>query len=870
MAKRGVSGAIMRAYGARDHEATVLATELLAPRFLRVRLHAPTLLQDPGIVIAPTAYVRFWFPDAEGKDIEHQRGYTLSEVDEAAGELSVDVVLHEPSGPASAWARQAQPGTTVQVTPLGSTRFDVPDEPPAGYLLVGDSASIPGINGILAVVPAEVPIEVYLEEHDEADRLIELVPHPRAAVHWIPRRGETSLAAAIEARDWSDWYAWMATESGTLKHLRARLRDEFGFPKSEVHAQAYWFYGRPFGSNRSKAVPEPGIVDAVEAPATSAAPEGGPRAVPARRGSWRSQAAGRLLAPLRPALILAGVLQALVTLVELAPFVLLVELARLLLAAAEPSRLWALGIWAVALMGAGVLLTSALMLWLHALDARFERDLRQRLLGKLARLPLGWFSSHGSGQVRQLVQDDTLALHYLVTHAVPDAVAAVVAPVAVLAYLFAVDWRIALLLFLPVLVYVVMMSAMLVQSGPRVAEASRWSERMNVEAGAYLEGQQVIRVFGGAAASRFRSRLGEYIRFLSDWQRPFTAQKTVMDLVTRPATFVLLITALGTLLIVTGAMAPVALLPFLLLGTGFGSRLLGIGYGLSGLRGGLLAARRVQNALEEDELTTPDAAAAAGAGTTPPGRVEFDRVGFAYRPGIAVIRDLTLTLEPGTVTALVGPSGSGKSTLAALLARFHDVGSGAIRIGGADVRELTADQLYARVGFVFQDAQLVHGTVRENIALAVPDAGTASIEAAARAAQIHERILRMPEGYDTVLGPDAALSGGERQRLTIARALLADTPVLVLDEATAFADPESEYLVQQALNRLTAGRTVLVIAHRLHTITGVDRIVVLENGAVAQAGTHDELLRAGGRYRSLWDAGGGSPAAEAAAIGETR
>lgn len=852
MAKRGFNGAIMRAYGARDHEATVTGTELLAPNFLRVRLHSQTLLQDSNAVVAPTAYLRFWFPDIDGKDFEHQRAYTLSEADEISGDFSVDFVLHEPAGPASAWARRTEPGATVQVTPLGSTRFDLPEELPAGYLLIGDSASIPAINGILGTLPADLPVELYLEEHQDADRQIPLFAHPRTNLHRVPRQGETSLAAAIEARDWSDWYAWTAPESGSLKHLRTRLRDEFGFPKSEVHAQAYWYHGRAFGTNRSKNASAPETI-AVEAPAQQESPVAPATEPVTRRGAWRSQAAGRLLAPLRPVLILTGVLQGLVTLIQLAPFVLLVELARLLLVGAESTRLWTLGIWAVVLMGVGALLASALTLWLHAVDARFERDLRQRLLGTLARLPLGWFTARGSGKIKQLVQDDTLALHYLVTHAVSDAVSAIVAPLAVLVYLFAVDWRVALVLFVPVLVYVVVMVVMVVQSGTKTAQAMRWAERMSVEAGGYLEGQPVVRVFGGAAASSFRARLDEYLGFLSSWQRPFTTQKTVMDLATRPATFLLLIMSFGTVLIVTGGMEPVTLLPFLLLGTTFGARLLGVGYGLSGLRGGLLAARRVQNALDEPALEASEATGPEPVGE-PTGRVEFDDVGFSYRPGVPVIREVSLVLEPGTVTALVGPSGSGKSTLASLLARFHDVETGGIRVGGRDVRELTAEELYARVGFVFQDAQLVHGTVRENIALAVPDADAEQVEAAAVAAQIHDRIVRMPDGYDTVLGPDAALSGGERQRLTIARAILADTPVLVLDEATAFADPESEYLVQQALNRLTAGRTVLVIAHRLHTITGVDRIVVLDGGATAETGTHDELLSADGRYRRLWAA----------------
>ncbi len=837
---RGLQGALLRGFGGRDHEATVLEVARVAPHFVRITMSSPTLFED--VTVEPTAFLRFWFPDPEGGDSEFQRVYTIVSADPESGRFVIDVVLHEPSGPASHWAARAEPGMTLPVVSLGSRGFHVPDELPAGFLLIGDSASIPAINSILAVIPADVDVEVYLERHTADDDLIPIADHPRRRLHRVDRADELTLAAAIEDRDWSDWYAWAGPEAGSLKHLRKRLREAFGFPKTDLHAQAYWTHGREMGSRRggderdgAAAMPP---TEATTIPTTGS------------RGRWRSQAAKDLLAPVKPQLIATGVLELLITLVQLAPFVVLVELARQLLAGAGEPALRGTLIVFVVLLTTGTVLGAALLLWLHVVDMRFSATVRRRLLDKLARVPLGWFTQRGSGAVKKLISDDTLALHYLVTHAVSDAVAAVVAPVAVLVYLFVVDWRLALVLLLPILVYIVTTWTMVYQSGPKITEASKWAERMNGEAAAYLEGQPVIRVFGGAAASSFRRSLDDYIEFLNVWQRPFIGKKTFMDLVTRPSTFLWLIASAGTLFVISGAMEPMTLLPFLILGTTFGTRLLGIAFGFGGLREGMQAARRIAVTLDEDELVTETSQASPAVA---PGTVTFENVGFGYRPGVPVIHDVDFTLRPGTVTALVGASGSGKSTLASLLARFHDVDTGAIRIDGRDVRSLTPDELYTQVGFVFQDVQLVHGTVADNIALARPQARLDDIKAAAVDAQIHERIMRLAAGYDTVLGAASALSGGERQRLTIARALLADTPILILDEATAFADPESEYLVQQALGRLIRNRTVLVIAHRLHTITEADQIVVLDHGRIAEIGTHTGLLTADGRYRQLWD-----------------
>jgi ATP-binding cassette subfamily B protein IrtA len=284
-----------------------------------------------------------------------------------------------------------------------------------------------------------------------------------------------------------------------------------------------------------------------------------------------------------------------------------------------------------------------------------------------------------------------------------------------------------------------------------------------------------------------------------------------------------------------------------------GGPVLAMSYAEQELRAGREAQQRI-GAL----LATPDAPRPAAPAVPADAGVRLEQVSFSYDGEHPVLSKVSLDLAPGTVTALVGPSGAGKSTLASLIPRLFDPTAGQIVLGGVDLRDIAEQDLTRHVGVVFQQVQLLRASVRDNIRLAATDATDEQVEAAARAAQIHDRITALPHGYDSVIGQDAVLSGGEQQRVSIARALLTDAPVLVLDEAASFADPDSEVAVQRAIAALCHGRTVLVIAHRLRSITGADQIVVLDVGRVVESGRHVDLLRRGGLYAALWNAGHGS------------
>jgi ATP-binding cassette subfamily B protein len=375
----------------------------------------------------------------------------------------------------------------------------------------------------------------------------------------------------------------------------------------------------------------------------------------------------------------------------------------------------------------------------------------------------------------------------------------------------------------------------------------------------FISGIAVVKAFGQArkAHAAYREAAAEYTDSFAAWVRPNTRIEALAGLAISAPVVGLVTVAGGAWFVDQGWVTPGEALAGVLLAFVIPIAIEPLGFGALNQRTAAAAALRIQQLLDVAPLPM------SSSPQRPAGhRVEYDDVRFSYDgaddDGVDdrhdVLHGVSFTCEPESVTALVGPSGSGKSTLATLLPRFHDVTAGAIRIGGVDVRHIDPAELYRHVGFVLQDVQLLGGSIRDNVALGRPEATDTEIQDACRAAQIHDRITALPRGYDSVVGQDVRLSGGEAQRVSIARALLADTPILVLDEATAFADPESEAAIQDALAHLVGGRTVLVIAHRLSTITGADRIVVLDRGRVVETGTHTDLLAARGQYARMWAA----------------
>lgn len=483
----------------------------------------------------------------------------------------------------------------------------------------------------------------------------------------------------------------------------------------------------------------------------------------------------------------------------------------------------------------------------HLIAADIQRDHRDTIRRKLKSAPLGAVSQHSSLDYHKLLIDDVERLEDGVAHLLPEMTAAYAAPLAFFGVMLALDWRLGLAAIAPTVASFVVMSIIMRKAVGPTNEFNQAQANVAETMGEVVQAIPIVKTFNNSEAALARAN-GAINRF-------HRALGAFIDLCVTPTTWFFLfatsnlifLTPASLWLLQTGGADLPTVVFFHLAALSLSTLLSGM-FGVSNrlrMQEGVIARYCALMALPDLPIVEKDDATPNGAD------VVFDAVSFSYGEGQVVDR-LSLRVKAGSTVALVGPSGSGKTTLARLLARFWDVGAGRILIGGVDIRGLTPTTLSRHVSFVFQDISLFSRSIADNIRIGREDASDDAVIAAAKAAQAHDFITALPEGYQTILNGSHGLSLGQKQRISIARALLRDAPILVLDEATAYADPENEHEVQRAISALAADKTVIVIAHRLSTIRNADHIVFLDQGRIAEQGTHDALIAAAGAYAAQW------------------
>ncbi len=488
----------------------------------------------------------------------------------------------------------------------------------------------------------------------------------------------------------------------------------------------------------------------------------------------------------------------------------------------------------------------------HYAAFRLESLLRSRLAEHLGAVSLGEVQRYGAGALAKVMQDDVKALHIFVADSTPLYARAFVMPVFTVLLLLWLDWRLAVGA-LALLVFGFGILALAMRSSAEMSRrynAAR--ERVSAAIVEFVQAMPVVRTFdsGNATFGRYQHALEDYLEVLTSWYRQagFPARFSFAILNPLPTLVVLL--WLGSWLMLRDALDFATWVAVLLVGTGMAEAMMPMM-----MLNHLVAKAKLSIARIQEIMALPVLPAPGQERLPTDAGITFEKVGFRYGGdgGEHALRDVSFHAAPGTVTAVVGPSGAGKSTVARLIPRFWDVCAGRVLVGGVDVREMSTETLMKQVAFVFQETFLFADTIANNIRLGMPEAPMDEVIAATTAAQAHAFIVDLPQGYDTPAGERGVfLSGGQRQRITIARAILQNRPILVLDEATAFADPENEAALVGALSELMRDKTVIMVAHRLSTIRDADRILVFERGELAESGRHDALVERGGVYARLW------------------